>query len=135
MHDGSIIIFKSHAGLVAVDDGVLGLPWIHLVLSEPQVVIAVSSGMFVVQTQSVADLVKYQVVLEAIKGMDKYVHPHKSAVWNKRVSQMRAPLAARREPAEAQNRPPSVLYVCEHKTYCFSNPRYTHPHRGILTYQ
>ena len=33
---------------------------------------------------------------------------------NKGVSQMRVPLAARREPAGAQNRPPSVLYVFEH---------------------
>ena len=29
---------------------------------------------------------------------------------------MRAPLAARRETAGFQNRPPSVLYVFEHKT-------------------
>ena len=32
---------------------------------------------------------------------------------------MQVPLAARREPAEVQNRPPSVLYM----------------HSGILTYQ
>ena len=30
---------------------------------------------------------------------------------------MRAPLAARREPAGIQNRPPNVLYVYEHKTW------------------
>ena len=31
---------------------------------------------------------------------------------NKRFSQMRAPLAARREPEEVQNRQPSLLYIC-----------------------
>ena len=39
------------------------------------------------------------------------------AVLNKRVSQMRAPLATRCEPPGKQNRPPKVLYVFEHKTW------------------
>ena len=34
---------------------------------------------------------------------------------NNRVSEMRARLAARREPTEAENRQPSVLYISEHK--------------------
>ena len=33
----------------------------------------------------------------------------------KGVSEMRAPLRARREPAGGQNRPSSVLYIFEHK--------------------
>ena len=36
-------------------------------------------------------------------------------LYNERLSQMRAPLAARRKPAGVQNRPPSVRYVFEHK--------------------
>ena len=35
---------------------------------------------------------------------------------NKQVSQMRAPLAACREPAGDQNRPVKMPYVFEHKT-------------------
>ena len=35
---------------------------------------------------------------------------------NKRVSQLRAPLAAPLEPTSAQNRQPNGLYVFEHKT-------------------
>ena len=42
---------------------------------------------------------------------------HWMKVWpNKRVSQMQAPLAACREPAGDQNKPPKALYVYEHKT-------------------
>ena len=44
------------------------------------------------------------------KTHDKEKHLVKS---HKRVPQMRVPLAARREPAGAQNR---MLYVFEHKT-------------------
>ena len=54
-------------------------------------------------------------------NLDLWTHkdPHK---WSKEcllykgLLQMRAPLAARREPAENQNKPPNVLYVYEHKT-------------------
>ena len=35
---------------------------------------------------------------------------------NMRVSRMRAPLSARREPAGIENRPPNELYIFEHKT-------------------
>ena len=49
---------------------------------------------------------------------------------------MRAPPEARREPAEVQNRPPSVLYIFEHKTkYILIHAPHGYPHRGILTYQ
>ena len=46
---------------------------------------------------------------------------------NKRVSEMRAPIAARREPVGAQNRLLNMLYVFEHKTkYILIHVAHTH---------
>ena len=54
-------------------------------------------------------------------GLDKciiYEMKPRAQIWclNKRVSQMRAPLAVRREPAGVQDSQPNRIYGFEHKT-------------------
>ena len=47
---------------------------------------------------------------------------------------MRLPQATRGEPAGVQNSPPNLL--CDFNiNVIYSNPRSTHPHGGIPTYQ
>ena len=52
------------------------------------------------------------IILMAQMMLNKMWHPQEC---NKPISQMRVPIAARREPAGIQNRSPNVLYVFEHK--------------------
>ena len=54
---------------------------------------------------------------------------------NKRVSQMWAPLAARREPAGGPEQATKWAICFWSYNVIYSNPRSTHPHRGILIYQ
>ena len=70
-------------------------------------------------------------------GMQLPIHSQISTVqplkfgngYNKQFSQMPGPLVALHKPAGDQDRPPKVLHVFE------DNPRSTHPHGDILTYQ
>ena len=53
---------------------------------------------------------------------------------NKLFSQMRPPLATRREAVGVHNRPLRVLYILT-QNVIYSNQSSTHRHRGILAYQ
>ena len=53
---------------------------------------------------------------------------------NRGISQMRAPLEARGEPAGNQNKTTKGVICFWTKNVTYSNPCPTHPHRGILTY-